>query len=531
MSLRKEDKIFYNENAESNFKKHVSQSNSIVSISVNFGLLLLRLLGKNLGRIPILKVFYRPTMSLISMHNLAAKNGLSFAREHEKNNLEYEDCYLNESSARVRDLVIIGSGPGGAIAARDANESNLDFLIIEKGKQIDKRIPSHSVEQMARHFRSGGQEVIISWPLITFAQGESWGGGSSINSGLYHGIPNQVADEWASALGISIQKLNSFQQKVESYLNVEKQVPENLGLYEDSPIIKMKENLGWNGGVIPRWRKYYNAVSYSHYGVAETLLEDVDREKIALEHEVDSIKVLDDNVQIKVVGKNCSHILFARNVCISAGVVSTPKILIRSKLAKPRDFHFQFHAMIKEIGRFPAKINNLIDIDPHQIWSDDLSMKIGAAVGTPELLTAIMESKGITGQSDFSNLCSLYVSVPSYGRNGLLSIAGNVIPFFVAGSTMRTSLRNAQETLRKSISAVGGELLGDESLSISTVHVFGSIPIGKSTLIDNRGYLNGTGNRVYIRDSSLLPTHPLVNPQGPLMQLLEALSASQKGDV
>ena len=528
---RKVSKIFCSAEAEYNFKNHVSQADSIVTISVNFGIFLLRSMGQNLRNIPILKLFYRPTMSLVSMHNLAAMNGLSLAGQEVLSDNTLEECCSIDSSERVRDLIIIGSGPGGAIAVRDASESNLDFLVIEKGKRVNRAIPSHSVEQMARHFRAGGQELVLSWPLITFAQGESWGGGSSINSGLYHGIPNRVADEWAKVLGISVQDLNSFQPKVARYLNVEKQGPNELGLYEDSPIIKMKENLGWSGGVIPRWRKYHGSESYSHYGVAETLLENVPRKRIVLEHEVKSLKVLDDKVRLKVVGKNCSHYLFAYNVCISAGVIATPKILIRSKLAKPKDFYFQFHAMVKEIGRFPTEVNNLIDIDPHQIWSDDLTMKIGAAVGTPELLTAIMESKGIAVRSDFSNLCSLYVSVPSYGRNGLLSIGGNILPYSAPNKFMKKSLRNAQEILRKCVVDAGGELLGDDSLSVSTVHVFGSIPIGRSRLIDDRGYLNGTGKRVYIRDASLLPTHPLVNPQGPLMQMLEALSASQKNEI
>ncbi len=531
MCPRKSNKIFFSEDAEYNFKYHVSQASSIVTASVNFGLFLVRIMGKNLRRIPVLKIFYRPTMSLVSMHNLAANKGLSLAVQNDLNDNTLDDCCLMDSSERIRNLVVIGSGPGGAIAVRDASESDLDFLVIEKGMQVNKKIPSHSVEQMARHFHAGGQELVLSWPLVTFAQGESWGGGSSINSGLYHGIPNRVANEWANVLGISVNDLNSFQPKVASYLNVEKQGSNDLGLYKDSPIIKMKENLGWSGGVIPRWRKYHDSESYSHYGVAETLLENVPRDRIVLGHEVKSLKVMNDKVRLKVVGKNCSHYLFAYNVCISAGVVATPRILIRSKLAKPKDFYFQFHAMVKEIGRFPTAVNNLVDIDPHQIWSDDLTMKIGAAVGTPELLTAIMESKGIAAQSDFSNLCSLYVSVPSHGRNGLINIGGNVLPYSLPNKIMKKSLKNAQEVLRKSITDAGGELLGDDSLSVSTVHVFGSIPIGRSRLIDNRGYLNGTGNRIYIRDASLLPTHPLVNPQGPLMQMLEALSASLKNEI
>jgi choline dehydrogenase-like flavoprotein len=522
--MQKIKKIFINRIAEDNFKEHVSQAKPIIRMVIKVGLFLLSKIGKDMGRIPLLKLLYRQTKSLIQIHNLAAKNGLDLLSVNEKiNNRGEQKCSFDDSEGYVRDLIIIGSGPGGAITARNANLRNLDFLIIEKGTTSDKSILSHSVEQMSRHFRHGGQELMISWPLITFAQGESWGGGSSVNSGLYHEIPDKVKKTWARDTCLPEEEFDSAQIDVVTSINVEKQSPETLGIYGGSPILGMKKFLGWDGGVIPRWRKYLNSDEYVHFGMSETYLNQIREENKVLGHEVDSMRIERDGVEINVKGSNCYHKIAARSVCLSAGTLATPEILVRSKLAKPSDFYFQFHAMVKEIGKFPYDVNNLKDIDPHQIWSKDLSFKIGAAVGTPELLSAIMETKGVENESSFSKICSLYISLPSIGLNGLIKHGRSLTPYFYPDRAMRKSLRLAQATLRKSIEAVGGKVLGNNSLSVSTVHIFGSIPLGKSRLVDNRGFLIGSEKKIFIRDASLLPSHPLVNPQGPLMQFLTVL--------
>jgi hypothetical protein len=520
---------FINRVAEDNFKAHLSQAKPVIRMVIRVGLFLLPKIGKDMGRIPLLKQLYRSTRSLIQMHNLAAKNGLDLlSGKEEINNRDAQKCKLDDSEGRVRDLIIIGSGPGGAITARNANLRNLDFLVIEKGTTPDKSIQSHSVEQMSKHFSHGGQELMISWPLITFAQGESWGGGSSVNSGLYHEIPDQVKKTWAKDRCFLTEEFASAQIDVATSINVETQNPETLGIYEESPILRIKKFLGWDGGVIPRWRKYLNPDEYIHFGMSETYLHQIRAENIVIEHEVNSIRLKEGGVEINVKGSKCCHKITARSVCLSAGTLATPEILVRSKLAKPRDFYFQFHAMVKEIGKFPHDVNNLKDIDPHQIWSKDLNLKIGAAVGTPELLSAIMETKGIENESSFSKICSLYISLPSFGLNGLIKHGRSLNPYFFPNRAMRKSLKLAQATLRKSIEAVGGKLLGDDSLSISTVHIFGSIPLGKSRLVDAQGFLIGSDKRIFIRDASLLPSHPLVNPQGPLMQFLTVLDKHPK---
>ena len=60
--------------------------------------------------------------------------------------------------------------------------------------------------------------------------------------------------------------------------------------------------------------------------------------------------------------------------------------------------------------------------------------------------------------------------------------------------------------------------------SISTVHIFGSLPLGSNKLLDNNGFLNNSMHRIRVCDASLLPSAPKVNPQGPISVLSLLLS-------
>lgn len=201
----------------------------------------------------------------------------------------------------------------------------------------------------------------------------------------------------------------------------------------------------------------------------------------------------------------------------------TPDILIKSHLARARDFRFSFHAMIREIALFDRQVNDLRDIDPHQFWSADHGFKIGAAVGTPDLLSAIMTSKGIVEKPPLQNVGSFYISIPSHGRSGLVRVLGDLFPYFLPSEKFKKQVIDAHRLLIEAIEAAGGRVLGERRSSLSTVHIFGSLPLGSNDILDRFGRLAAHPNRVIVRDASILPTHPLVNPQGPLLQLIHVL--------
>jgi hypothetical protein len=514
--------------AKSNFNIHIQRATVFVKIPAKIIVFISEKVGRCASKVPFLSTVLDSSISLIAMHNSAANSGLNLTST--LNEQDFQSCEFNNELGQILDLVIVGSGPGGSIVAKEANKSGVNFLIVEKGKVVNSRIPSHSALQLFENFRHGGQEAILSWPIIPFAQGECLGGGSEINSGLYHNLPGHVSETWQRITGIPKDQFKLAELQVFKNLEIQVQNSTELGVYVDSPLLKMKKTLNWEGHVIPRWRKYDGASNYLHFGMRETYLSEIKENHILLNHEVIKISIVDNTVKVHIKGIRCNHLVLTRKVCLSAGTVASPTILINSDLAKTRDFKFKFHLMAREVAKFNYLVNDMKDIDPHQIWSQGGLLKIGAAVGTKDMLSATLASKGCNNQKDFTQIASYYISIPSEGRSGFIRIRKSLLPYFIPSRKMKRLARLAQGTLQDAIKDSGGTVLGSGKPSFSSVHVFGSIPIGSSRVIDGQGYVKGTDKKVFIRDASILPTHPLVNPQGPIMHLVTALELNRNNE-
>lgn len=430
------------------------------------------------------------------------------------------------------DLIVAGSGPGGSITALRAAQSGSRVLVVEKGGILRNDIPHHSAEQMKHHFKFGGQEIVLGNSIVPFAQGQAWGGGSQINSGLYHRLPSNVAEVWMGKVpSFSDSARQKAELLVEDEIKVDLQTKEHLGIYGQSPLRRIGEYLGWDGGVVRRWRKYLPKGGYLHFGMSETYLSkafDLGVQRLLM-HEVIKFQASKSGVEVVIVGKKCQHKVSSKSLCISAGVVGTPEILHRSKIVRLRDFKFGFHAMYREVAKFEEEVNDLTDIDPHQFWNGDNSMKIGAAVGTPSLLKSTLASKKISTSAPLEKLASYYISVPATGNGGILKIGRTYLPFFIQDKKMKSLSLAAVQQLRSAINAVGGNVLGELNASATSVHVFGSLPLGGNKVTDTDGFIIGSWNRVFVRDASILPSPPMVNPQGPLMHLVEVLEAKRLG--
>lgn len=425
------------------------------------------------------------------------------------------------------DWIIVGSGPGGAAFAKLTKGESKSILVIEAGNYLDPSSSPHSFDQMHSDFAHGGYDLILSNQVIPFAEGATWGGGSEINSGLFHTLPDSVVKRWADILLVDEQSFTKTIPEITSELQVTRQIITGESPYYDSPLLQMGKHLGWSGGIVPRWRTY-NGGDYTHHGAASTYLGALGDSEKLIKHKVRKIKIFPNQVLALVEGDGCKHKISAGKICLAAGTVSTPEILIKSKLARARDFRFSFHAMIRELALFDRQVNDLSDIDPHQFWSSNHELKIGAAVGTPDLLSAVMISKGVAEQLPLENIGSFYISIPSNGRSGLVRVLGDLYPYFFPATEFRKQILDAHRLLLQAIEAAGGRILGETGPGLSTVHIFGSLPLGSNKILDRFGRLAAHPNRVIVRDASILPTHPLVNPQGPLLQLVHLLHENGK---
>ena len=101
------------------------------------------------------------------------------------------------------DVLIIGSGAGGATTAAILAEAGLDVIVVEEGPWVEQgSVVPFSLEQMDRQYRSGGVTVALGLPSIAYTEGRCAGGGTEVNSGLYRRPPAETLERWRDEYGI-----------------------------------------------------------------------------------------------------------------------------------------------------------------------------------------------------------------------------------------------------------------------------------------------------------------------------------------
>jgi choline dehydrogenase-like flavoprotein len=105
------------------------------------------------------------------------------------------------------DVVVVGSGAGGATVATHLAEAGLDVLILEEGPYIRRRdyqrfTPSESIRRL---FREAGMLAAIGigqTPLIALTVGRAVGGSSLLTGGVCFRIPGDIHARWVGELGL-----------------------------------------------------------------------------------------------------------------------------------------------------------------------------------------------------------------------------------------------------------------------------------------------------------------------------------------
>ena len=101
------------------------------------------------------------------------------------------------------DVVVVGSGAGGAVAAATLAEAGLDVIVLEAGESFDRdSYPSDPLEAIASLYREGGLTVAEGRPAIPVPVARTVGGTTVVNSGTCFRAPEPVLAEWRERFGI-----------------------------------------------------------------------------------------------------------------------------------------------------------------------------------------------------------------------------------------------------------------------------------------------------------------------------------------
>jgi choline dehydrogenase-like flavoprotein len=129
------------------------------------------------------------------------------------------------------DVVIVGSGAGGAVAAATLAEAGLDVVVLEAGEHYDRdSYPSDHLEAIAGLYRDAGLTIAEGRPPIPVPVAKVVGGTTVINSGTCFRAPDRLLDHWSERYGIGwARDLEADFAEAEDFLRVTQLDPERMG--------------------------------------------------------------------------------------------------------------------------------------------------------------------------------------------------------------------------------------------------------------------------------------------------------------
>ena len=257
------------------------------------------------------------------------------------------------------EVIVIGSGSGGAVVAHELARAGREVVILEEGRYIRPEVygswrPSQTLRRMGR---SGGSMVALGIgdsPTLNLLAGSCVGGSSVMTGGVCFRIPEHVHEEWTHTLNtssISAQAMEPFYRHVEQMIHVE-EVPAAMRTRGTELFLKGAQRMGRQIFPISRNTKGCCGCSRCNFGCPNQAKLSVDLTflpkaieagaRIFADFRVERIKTERGRVVgvegaiLREPDRKPAHrfTLRAKQVVLAAGTLHSPLILQRSRIGR-----------------------------------------------------------------------------------------------------------------------------------------------------------------------------------------------------
>lgn len=254
----------------------------------------------------------------------------------------------------VADAVIVGSGPGGAAAARVLAEAGLAVVVVEEGPARSRFRPNYAHTARYHMQEAGAMIARAGLVFMPIAAGRGVGGGSLVNSALCFRTPAPILSDWVELLGderYGPAPMTELYDELEEILGVVR-TGEHIAGENNLLLVRGARALGLHADLAPRNAPDCLGCGLCNTGCPVGGKASVDRNLIPMALGRGAIVQADSKVdRILVEGGRAAGVVAtvrdadsrvevgqltvrAPRVLVCCGGVGTPRLLHRARLAK-----------------------------------------------------------------------------------------------------------------------------------------------------------------------------------------------------
>ena len=474
----------------------------------------------------------------------------------------------------VADYVIVGTGAGGATAARVLSEAGLSVIMLEEGPLLrpDER-PRGLLDAMAQSMREIGTVATSGAAPFPLLLGRCVGGSTAINSGIIWRMPDEVRSGWSERYGLAElldeRALSRIFAQLEDELEVAEIDPSvrggNARLME-----KGSAALGLTGRPIRRNAKRCTGSARCLQGCPQGARQSMDVSYVpravkrgARLHALaraTHIVVADGRAQavegelLDETRRACGRfrVVGRRGVIVAAGAIYTPLLLRRSGIRRLVGDGFQAHPGAAVLGRFPEPVGMSFGAtQSYEVPLHAQGLKLESLSLPPELLASRLPGVGRDWQRrlrqlDYFAQWAAVVRMQARGRVRSALFGGPSVRYEPLREDVQ-KLKQGVALIVRMLFAAGAEevypgvarlpevmtrpeqadLILDPKVTRRDFHLMASHHFGTAAAgSDAARSVVGPGlqchdvRRLFVMDASALPTNIGVNPQHSIMAVV-----------
>lgn len=318
------------------------------------------------------------------------------------------------------DVVVIGSGAGGAPMAYRLASAGLKVIVLEEGRKNKQSDFGRDMWKAANSmYRDAMTTITLGAPAIPLPLGMTLGGTTTINSGTCFRTPELVFNNWKKEYGLdgfSYELLLPYFELIEKMLHV-KDVPMELMGANNTLFAEGAKKLNLHGKPLKRNVSNCRGSGLCVFGCPENAKMSMENsfipaasgngadfitsarvEKITMKNgKATGVEGKFTEKEKKSPGK---FQIEAKAVVISCGAIYTPWLLLKNGIANNSGMvgkNLRIHPAAKVIGIFEENINSWLGV-PQAYYVDDYA------------------SEGIMFEGFFLPPAFLSFALPAYGK-------------------------------------------------------------------------------------------------------------------